>query len=203
MPEIHTSFMVENVLAAISGALVKDFCLDDILVALRGVKLPKGRLSKVDNSYGLNIFIDYAHTKDALETVLLELRKTVKKKLIVVFGCGGDRDSSKRKKMGHVAEVYSDKIYLTSDNSRGEKSLDIIQEIKSGISETRDVFVIEDRRNAILKAVTDADIGDTIVIAGKGHEESQDIDGIKYHFSDFEVVDEALLIKGGLCGCDL
>jgi len=202
LSDMNAYFMVENVLAAISGALVKGFCLDDILVSLKELKLPEGRFSKVDNICGLNIIIDYAHTKDALEVVLLEARKTVKKKLIVVFGCGGDRDSSKRKEMGRVAEVNSDEIYLTSDNSRSEKSLDIIQEIRSGISRDKDVLIIEDRREAIIKAVAGADIGDTIVIAGKGHEKFQDINGTKYHFSDFEVVDEALSIKGGLCGCD-
>ncbi len=199
--DINALFMVENILAAISGALVKDFDLDDILNALKGLKFPKGRFTKIDNVYDMNVFIDYAHTSDALESVLTAARKINGKHLIVVFGCGGDRDSTKRKEMGRIAELKCDKIYLTSDNSRSEDSLEIINEIKSGISKDKDVFFIEDRRDAICKAITDAGAGDTIVIAGKGHEEFQEIKGVKYRFSDFEVVDEALSVKGGLCGC--
>jgi UDP-N-acetylmuramoyl-L-alanyl-D-glutamate--2,6-diaminopimelate ligase len=144
------------------------------------VKPPKGRLQKIKN-----VFIDYAHTPDALERVLKTLKSVYNKKIILLFGAGGNRDQSKRPIMGKVSEI-ADIIILTSDNPRDEEPIDIIRDIEKGINKAHIIEI--DRKKAIELAISISNEDDVVLIAGKGHETYQEIKGIKYHFDDEEVV---------------
>ncbi len=148
------------------------------------------RLSKNHKSEGLLAVVDYAHTPDALKKALRALRPLAEQrggKIWCVFGCGGNRDAGKRHQMGVVAEQYADQILITSDNPRSEDPLVIMQMIRQGISfDAKNVQVIADRAAAIMAAVRNADIHDIVLVAGKGHETSQEINGKKYDFSDQE-----------------
>jgi UDP-N-acetylmuramoyl-L-alanyl-D-glutamate--2,6-diaminopimelate ligase len=153
---------------------------EKIIDALSQVKPPKGRLQKIKN-----VFIDYAHTPDALERVLKTLKSVYNKKIILVFGAGGNRDQSKRPIMGKVSEI-ADIIILTSDNPRNEEPIDIIRDIEKGINKAHIIEI--DRKKAIELAISISNEDDVVLIAGKGHETYQEIKGIKYHFDDEEVV---------------
>ncbi len=155
---------------------------------------PKGRLSqiKIDEKV---VFIDFAHTPDALANILCEVKERYNNKpLYVVFGCGGDRDRLKRPKMGKIAgdicNSSKDHIFVTSDNPRNEDPRGIIEDILKGIETSANVHVIEDRRSAILKALSLMAPDSVLLVAGKGHEDYQEIKGKKHSFSDFNVVDE-------------
>ena len=137
------------------------------------------------------VIVDYAHTDDALKKVLKSAREITSGRLILVFGCGGERDRTKRPLMGEVAARESDYAILTSDNPRGEDPMVIIKEIEEGIKEGRHL-VIADRRDAIRAAIQDAKKGDTVLIAGKGHETYQTIGGTSYPFDDRVVARELL-----------
>jgi UDP-N-acetylmuramoyl-L-alanyl-D-glutamate--2,6-diaminopimelate ligase len=161
------------------------------LIDLFKLKNPKGRFSTIPFKDSL-IIIDYAHTPDALERVLESSSKIFPDyKLSLVFGCGGDRDSLKRPKMGKVSSdfVKKGKIYLTSDNPRSEKPEKIIDDIKKGINNPN-IEIIPDRKEAILKALKSIKGKEILIIAGKGHEDYQEINGIRYPFSDFKIVEE-------------
>ncbi len=149
----------------------------------KGVSVP-GRLEKFTTASGINIFVDYAHTDDALDNVLRTLRPQTEERLTVVFGCGGDRDRTKRPRMGAVAAELADKVIVTSDNPRTEDPLDIIREITAGIPRGTNFSEIPDRREAIFDAIRTAGRGDIILIAGKGHEDYQEINGVKHPFDD-------------------
>ncbi len=149
-----------------------------------------GRLERVDNPLGLDIYIDYAHTPDALERVLESIRELNYKRIIVVFGCGGDRDKIKRPLMGRVVSRFADLIVLTSDNPRGEDPEAIIQDILPGIDNQIPVTIEVDRKKAIKQALYLMEKGDVLVIAGKGHETYQEIGGKRYPFCDRDVVEE-------------
>jgi UDP-N-acetylmuramoyl-L-alanyl-D-glutamate--2,6-diaminopimelate ligase len=150
-------------------------------------RLPPGRYSLIELEDGIAI-IDYAHTPDALENILDAVKQAYpKKKMTVVFGCGGDRDRAKRPMMGSAASKYADEIIITSDNPRSEKPEDIIEEISGGIYKSHKK--IPNRRDAIIYALGRMSGDDVVVIAGKGHEDYQEIDGVKIKFSDFRVVD--------------
>ena len=140
--------------------------------------------------------MDYAHTPDALDNVLKTINgvRTGNEQLITVVGCGGNRDKAKRPVMARIAANESTKVILTSDNPRFEEPMDILKDMQAGIglTETRKTLTIEDRREAIKTAVMLSQKGDIILIAGKGHEDYQEIRGIKYHFDDAEVVSEIL-----------
>lgn len=151
-----------------------------------------GRLERVPNARDLNIFIDYAHTPDALEKVSLALKAMGFKRLITVFGCGGDRDAGKRPLMGEAVARHADVAVVTSDNPRTEDPDSIIDQILPGLAGARQVLREVDRRKAIALAVTGMQPGDALLIAGKGHEDYQIIGTEKRHFSDFEVVRECL-----------
>ena len=149
-----------------------------------------GRLEKITLANNVNVFVDYAHTPDALKNVLTALKELPHRRLITVFGCGGDRDKSKRPLMGAIAAELSDLVYLTSDNPRSEDPQKIIEEIQSGISaDSPKHTIICDRAAAIAEALKTALPGDTVLIAGKGHENYQEINGVKHHFDDREQVD--------------
>ncbi|NMA21040.1 MAG: UDP-N-acetylmuramoyl-L-alanyl-D-glutamate--2,6-diaminopimelate ligase [Lentisphaerae bacterium] len=145
-----------------------------------------GRLQRLTGKSGLNVFVDYAHTDDALRNVLGALRPICKGRLFVVFGCGGNRDRSKRPLMAKAAEENADQIIVTSDNPRFEKPEDIIKDILVGFSSLKRITVQPDREAAILETIARATPQDIILLAGKGHEEYQEINGVKHHFNDAE-----------------
>ena len=170
----------------------------DQLPSCRGAE---GRLEKVNPNYqSANeplVFVDYAHTPDALENVASTLSelKTKNQKLLIVFGCGGDRDTSKRPKMAEIAEKYGDKIIVTSDNPRTEDPLKIIKDIEAGFSNSFSYRSIPSRREAIKTAIQNSGSNTIILIAGKGHETYQEINGIRNHFDDREEARSALLSR--------
>ena len=168
------------------------------LQALKSFPGVPGRLQPVPNSRGLNIFIDYAHTPDALERVLKTLQqirsaKNLKGRIFVVFGCGGDRDRTKRPVMGKLAAELADFVILTSDNPRSEEPLLILREIANGIDAKHRSKITEEpaRPTAIQLAISTAKSNDVVLIAGKGHEDYQEIQGKRIHMSDFEMAKEA------------
>ena len=159
-------------------------------------KLPcvVGRLQAA-NTFGrpFAVYVDYAHTPDALKNVLVTARGFAKNRLISVFGCGGDRDHGKRPIMGEISGSNADFSVVTSDNPRSEDPMAIIDSIEEGIRRAAAAYVIiEDRRQAIHYALDMAQAGDVIVVAGKGHETYQEINGVKHHFDDLEIVEEYL-----------
>jgi UDP-N-acetylmuramyl-tripeptide synthetase len=157
------------------------------IAALPGVP---GRVERVANDADLDIFVDYAHTPDALANVLAAVRPLTKRRLICVFGCGGDRDPTKRPKMGAAVAALADLAVVTSDNPRTEDPRAIIDQILPAVP--RPFFVDVDRRTAIRAAIAEATPGDVVLIAGKGHEDYQIIGTTKHHFSDHEVIAEAV-----------
>jgi len=147
------------------------------------------------NGNGFMVVVDYAHTPDALEKVLRTAKALAKNRLIAVFGAGGNRDRTKRPLMGKVAEELAELVILTSDNPRFEEPMAIIEDILAGIKDKSKVIVEEDRRRAIEIAIGLAKEGDVVVVAGKGHEDYQEIKGVKYPFKDSQVVKEALSVR--------
>ena len=143
------------------------------------------------------IIVDFAHTPDGLRNVLLSLREKNRGKIITVFGCGGNRDKGKRPIMGQIASELSDYVIVTSDNPRNEDAADIAEQMYAGIEPeyAQNVLTILDRKQAIHTAVMLAQQGDVILIAGKGHETYQEIQGVKHHFDDREIVKEIFKIK--------
>lgn len=160
--------------------------------ALAGFRGVPGRLERVENARGMDVFVDYAHTPDALENVLHEVRELDFRRLLVVFGCGGNRDRTKRPLMGEAVCRYADVAVLTSDNPRDEDPLAIMADVKPGLTTCAGVMEEPDRRKAIAMALNEMRRGDVCVIAGKGHETYQEVRGERRHFSDAEVVRELL-----------
>jgi len=179
----------QNVLAAVATVQQLGYPLQIIAPSIPYLKLPSGRQQEVENDLGIRIVIDYAHTPSALVAVLQSLKLVSKKKLIVVFGCGGDRDHGKRREMGKVADSYAHKIWLTSDNPRREQADMIIAQIAQGIDLTPYAIKIN-RKQAIESAIAEAIPGDTVLIAGKGHETTQIIGNEVVPFSDYEIAKE-------------
>lgn len=180
-----------NLLAIYTTAVVLGTPADTALLALSTLEPAPGRLENLRGPKDLSVIIDYAHTPDALENVLRTLRAIApSRELCCVFGCGGDRDRSKRPEMGAIAAKYADRIVLTSDNSRSEKTSCIIEDIKSGISAEAlsKCISIEDRKEAIQMAIMTAKEGSTILLAGKGHETYQILGREKRHFDEKEIV---------------
>ncbi|TRZ77335.1 UDP-N-acetylmuramoyl-L-alanyl-D-glutamate--2,6-diaminopimelate ligase [bacterium] len=187
-------FNVYNFMMAFAILSELGFAKNDIARELSGIKV-KGRMESVENERDIGVIIDYAHTPDGLENLLNTVREIVEpnKKIITVFGAGGDRDKTKRPLMGEIASKLSDYIVITSDNPRTENPMSIIEDIKTGIDEGREnCKVIEDRAEAIKQALLWAEKGDIIVIAGKGHEDYQIIGKKKYDFSDKKIIEENL-----------
>jgi len=151
-----------------------------------------GRLEKVKNNGGLHVFVDYAHTPDALENVCQALKELEFGGLLVLFGCGGDRDRGKRPRMGRAAARHADLIVLTSDNPRFEEPENIIQEILPGLKDHPNVHIEPDRRQAIRTALSLLRPGQALLVAGKGHEDYQEIKGVRQDFSDVEEIRKAL-----------
>jgi len=150
-----------------------------------------GRFENLDEGQNFLCIVDFAHTEDALRKVIEEARLMTKGRVIVVVGCGGDRDRSKRPLMGFAASELSDLVFITSDNPRTEDPMEIIEDMVKGIK--KDNYIIRaDRETAIKEAVLIAQDGDTVITAGKGHENYQDIKGEKHHFSDREILSRAI-----------
>ena len=183
-------FNVENALAAMASSRLLGIDDDAIARGLEALEGVPGRFESVDEGQPFNVIVDYAHTPDSLENVLVTARDLDSGKLICVFGCGGDRDREKRPLMGKIAADLADVPIVTSDNPRSEDPGAIIDEIVAGID--GDVEIIQDRRSAIARAVEIAEPGDTVVIAGKGHEQGQQFRDRTVPFDDREVAREAL-----------
>src|SRR5262245_44817118 len=185
-------FNVENVLAAIVAAGLVGIGPE---VAARGIaelgSVP-GRMEPVDAGQDFTVVVDYAHTPDSIHSVLRGARGSAEGRVIVVFGCGGDRDRAKRPMMGRAAAEDADLVIVTSDNPRSEDPLAIIEQVTSGIPQTAASIVEPDRRVAIERAIDEARSGDVVVVAGKGHETTQEVDGAFLPFDDREVAREAL-----------
>ncbi|MGH3033399.1 MAG: UDP-N-acetylmuramoyl-L-alanyl-D-glutamate--2,6-diaminopimelate ligase [Gaiellaceae bacterium] len=183
-------FNVENVLAAVAAARLLDVPDEAIVVGVRHVAGVPGRFEPVEEGQAFTVLVDYAHTPEALENVLAEARTLTNGRLVCVFGCGGDRDRAKRPLMGEVAGRLADRVIVTSDNPRSEEPLAIIEEILAGVR--GDAEVEPDRAAAIARAVDEAEEGDVVVIAGKGHEQGQEFRDRTVPFDDREVAREAL-----------
>ena len=193
-------FNVYNVLAAVGAALAEKISPDVIKSALENFKSVSGRFEKIFADVPFTVIVDYAHTPDGVKNVLETARQIVTNKIITVFGCGGDRDNSKRPIMGRLAAELSDVVIATSDNPRTEDPVKILQQIKVGVEEKigdKTFETIVDRRQAIFRAVEMAQAGDIILILGKGHENYQILKEKTIHFDDREVALDALNSKRG------
>jgi UDP-N-acetylmuramoyl-L-alanyl-D-glutamate--2,6-diaminopimelate ligase len=196
-------FNIYNILAAIGAGVAMDFGADVIAEGIRNMKAVPGRMEKIDEGQSFGVVVDYAHTEASLVSLLDAVRQMAKGRVITVFGCGGDRDRTKRPKMGSAALNGSDIAIITSDNPRTEDPYKIIAEIETGITETgvkgvafsahsvpsgkKPYYVIPDRHEAIAVAIRMAEMGDMVVLAGKGHEDYQIIGKDKIHFDDREI----------------
>lgn len=194
---IHSSlrghFNVSNILAVVAASILQGVPLKVIRDGIESLKLAPGRMEPAGVPGGPAVFVDYAHTPDALLNVTKALKSICKGRLITVFGCGGDRDRGKRPLMGEIAANHSDFVVVTSDNPRTEDPMRIIHEIMKGVGRGRNhmMHLVEpDRRFAIRAALKMATPKDVVLIAGKGHEDYQVIGTIKHHFDDREVVEE-------------
>lgn len=194
--DVWTSFIGEfnayNILAVYACCVLLSLEKESVLTALSELKPVRGRAEVVTGESGIVAIVDYAHTPDALKNIIqsVDQIRSGGQKLITVVGAGGNRDRAKRPLMGDIAASGSDRVILTSDNPRNESPEAIIDEIKSGISETgmKKVIAIVDRHEAIKTAIMLANKGDIVLVAGKGHETYQDIAGEKIHFDDLEVI---------------
>ncbi|MFH1248029.1 MAG: UDP-N-acetylmuramoyl-L-alanyl-D-glutamate--2,6-diaminopimelate ligase [Candidatus Omnitrophota bacterium] len=186
-------YNVYNYLAAISWAMCQGLPWSKIDLAVRNFSYVPGRLERVDTARGFSVFVDYAHTEDALKNVIQALREVGRGRIIVVFGCGGDRDRSKRPKMGKVATELADLAIITSDNPRNEEPLAIIADIKKGIKKNN-YLVIPQRKEAIMKSLFLAKKHDIVLLAGKGHEGYQIIKDKVFDFNDCQTVKECLTL---------
>ena len=189
-------FSVYNSLVAIGVALQFGCSSENIKEALVNIRVP-GRSELVNNKLGLTIMIDYAHTPESLEKILSSVKIYTKGRVISVFGCGGDRDKNKRPMMGEVSGRVADYTIITSDNPRTEKPEEIVKDIEKGIKKTKGKYeCIVDRIEAITKAIKMANKRDIIVIAGKGHEQYQEINKKRYPFDENRIVNEIIKEMG-------
>ncbi|MCV4281456.1 UDP-N-acetylmuramoyl-L-alanyl-D-glutamate--2,6-diaminopimelate ligase [Pseudomonas capsici] len=185
-------FNLSNVLAAIGALLGLEYALDEILKVLPKLEGPVGRMQRLGGGDKPLVVVDYAHTPDALEQVLHALRPHAKGRLLCLFGCGGDRDSGKRPLMAEVVERLADGVWVTDDNPRTEAPSRIFDDIRPGFVNAAAVHFIEGRGQAIAELIASADAADVVVLAGKGHEDYQEIDGQRHAFSDLEEAAKAL-----------
>jgi UDP-N-acetylmuramoyl-L-alanyl-D-glutamate--2,6-diaminopimelate ligase len=191
------TYQAANVLAALGLVLAEDIALDRAIATLAGLEGAPGRLQHVGSTKdGAPVYVDYAHTPDALETVIKALRPHVEQRLLVVFGCGGDRDAGKRPIMGGIAARLADLAILTDDNPRTEDAAAIRRAVREGAKDAANLREIGDRHAAIDFAVGELRAGDALIIAGKGHEPGQIVGTTVHPFDDAEVARQALR-KGG------
>ncbi|MDD1614269.1 MAG: UDP-N-acetylmuramoyl-L-alanyl-D-glutamate--2,6-diaminopimelate ligase [Methylococcaceae bacterium] len=200
---LYGDFNTENVLTVLAVMLAMGVSMPEAVKKLEFIEPVTGRMERFGGDEQPLIFVDYAHTPDALDKVLSSLRKHCQQALWVVFGCGGNRDKGKRPQMGRIAEQWADHVIITDDNPRFENGLDIVDDILAGCSDPidRDPFskveVIQNREQAIQKVIARAADKDCIVVAGKGHEHYQEINGVQIAFSDSRVVIDALKMRAG------
>ncbi len=180
-------FNIYNIIAAFATGIALDINIDTIIAGIERLQCIRGRMERV----GENVFVDFAHTPSALENALISLRKYCQGLLLVVFGCGGDRDKEKRPQMGAIASKFADLTVLTSDNPRSESPDEIIRDIEKGMK-NNNYKTIEDRREAIRYALSLKKKNDILLVAGKGHEEYQTIGDRKIEFDDAEVIRECI-----------
>ncbi|AZN43690.1 UDP-N-acetylmuramoyl-L-alanyl-D-glutamate--2,6-diaminopimelate ligase [Paenibacillus albus] len=189
-------YNVYNALCAISAALIEGIPLQSVKRSLEALSGVPGRVEAVQAGQPFAVIVDYAHTPDGLENVLTAVKEFAAGRIICVFGCGGDRDRTKRPLMGKIAARYADYCLITSDNPRTEDPLRILLDVEVGLIQdnvaSNRYELLEDRRKAIQKAVEMAGPNDVVLIAGKGHETYQDIGGVKHSFDDREVAKEAI-----------
>ena len=185
-------FNVYNILLAYAVAIESGFHEEDVLKAMSQLKRVKGRFETLKSDSGIFFVIDYAHTPDALENILDSINdiRTKNERLITIFGCGGDRDQAKRPEMGKIATRKSTLAIITSDNPRTEDPAAIIKEIEAGVEPQNfsKYTSIPDRKEAMKMAIKFAEPKDIILVAGKGHEDYQEINGVKHHFDDKETI---------------
>jgi len=181
-------YNIQNAVAAISSAVMLGISPEKAAESVRKFNGVPGRMEYVENPLGIGIYIDFAHTPDSLDKLLSAVRIRTHGKIILVFGCGGNRDGSKRAEMGKIAVCKADTVIVTSDNPRFESPEKIISDITDGIGNSNKLFVEPDRKKAIKFALIFAEKGDTVVLAGKGHEKYQEINGIKYPFDEREIL---------------
>ena len=185
-------FSVYNSLAAISVACKLGVDAETIKEALLNVRVP-GRSELVDNKKGLTIMIDYAHSPESLQSILSAVKSYTRGKVISVFGCGGDRDKTKRPIMGQISTNIADFTIITSDNPRTEDPDTIVNEIEVGAKKAKGKYKkIVNRTEAIKYAINMASKNDIIVLAGKGHETYQEINGVKHHYDEREIIKEVI-----------
>ena len=187
-------FSVYNAMGAAAIAQSIGISFADILKGLESLSGVSGRLQSVDtHGRPFAVYVDYAHTPDALENVLTSVRAFAKARVISLFGCGGDRDRTKRPQMGEIGGRHSDFVVVTSDNPRSENPEDIVRAVELGVQKSGTPYLsIVNRREAIAYALSILEPDDILVIAGKGHENYQEINGVKHHFDDREIVEELL-----------
>ena len=192
-------FNVYNTLAAIGACLYENISMEKIDEALQSFRSVPGRFELIEEGQDFAVVVDYAHTPDGLQNILQTAQEIKESKMIVVFGCGGDRDATKRPIMGRIAAEFGDTIFVTSDNPRTENPNQIVKDVevgvKEGLREGSTYEVVVDRKEAIKKAVRSARTGDIVIIAGKGHEDYQILKDRTIHFDDREVAREALKEK--------
>ncbi len=188
--QLRGRFNVENVLGAVAAGILLDVPEEEIAAGIDALPVVPGRFEAVDEGQPFAVIVDYSHKPDALDNVLRAARDLADGRVLVVFGAGGDRDRGKRPLMGKIAKDLADVVIVTSDNPRGEDPLAIIQDILQGSG--IEVEIDPDRRAAIGRAISLAEPGDVVVIAGKGHEQGQEVAGEKLPFDDREVAREAL-----------
>jgi UDP-N-acetylmuramoyl-L-alanyl-D-glutamate--2,6-diaminopimelate ligase len=198
---LYGDFNSENVLIVLAVMLAMGVSMSEAVKKLEFIKPVTGRMERFGGDRQPLVFVDYAHTPDALEKVLSSLRKHCEQALWVVFGCGGNRDKGKRPQMGRIAEHWADHVIVTDDNPRFENGRDIVNDILGGCSLTGSnsvkVEVIQNREQAIQNVIARADEKDCIVVAGKGHEHYQETNGVQIAFSDSQVVIDALKMRAG------
>ncbi len=193
-------YNLSNLLAVITTAGAQGFDFERLMVAVPALVAVEGRMQKVNAEADIQVIVDYAHTPDALEKTLRALRVHTDAQLWSVFGCGGDRDTGKRPLMASVSEMHADRIVVTSDNPRTESPEAIINDVLAGLKKVESAQAIVDRRDAIAYAIAHATSGDTVLIAGKGHEDYQLLGDQVLHFSDYEEALQALLARQAKSG---
>ena len=190
--DLPGEFSVHNSLAAIAVADSLNVPFENIAEILKEIKV-RGRVEMIPISDAFTIMIDYAHNAMALESLLLALKAYRPKRLVSLFGCGGNRSKDRRYDMGEVSGKLSDYTIITSDNPRDEEPLAIIADIVTGMKKTDGEYIeIPDRKEAIRYAIMNAKEGDVIVLAGKGHEDYQEIKGVKHHMDERDLIREIL-----------
>ena len=196
--ELHLpgDFNVANAALVLALLLMKGVPLEQACDLMSQLQAPPGRMQRVATD-GPAVFVDYAHTPIALEGALRALRAHCRGQLWCVFGCGGDRDRGKRPQMGKAAERQGDHVVITTDNPRAEDPRAIIDDVLAGLEHPQQSTVIEDRAAAIAWAVGNAAENDVVLVAGKGHEDYQEINGERIAFSDYGVAMQALSARGG------